>query len=473
MVVGCFVCLLLAGLEKVRAQNVEDGVLRASVWVTTADQTRLLAPEAPVAFAPDEQTEPRAITIDVDDTQRFQTVQGFGATLTDSAAWLIATRMNQEQRDSLMRTLFDPVSGIGMSTLRHPVGASDFALYNYSYDDLPEGETDERLERFSIDHDRAYIIPLLLQALSLNPQLKIIGIPWSAPGWMKTSGSMIGGALRPESYQAFADYLVHYVQEFAAEGVPIAAISPVNEPLFVPASYPGMYVDAQAETEFIRAHLGPALAAAGLSTEIINFDHNWDRADFPIELLNDPEARSYVTGTAFHCYHGTVQDQFLLHELHPDKTILLTECTGLVGSSFDHDLRWGMRNLFIGAVRLWATDVLMWNLALDENAGPQNGGCTNCRGVVTIDQTTGAVTFNVEFYQIGHASLAARPGAVRVASPSVPGRIETVAFLNEDGSKGLLVLNDEIFEETFKVRWAGLSFAYTLPGGAVATFRWP
>jgi len=461
---------LLGSLAEVQAQD--DNVLRASVWLTTPDRAHLLAPQPPIDLLPDDQVEPQNTTIDVDESQRFQTMQGFGATLTDSSAWLIA-RLSTEQRDGLMRTLFDPTAGIGLSTLRQAAGASDFSLSNYSYDDMPPGETDEQLERFSIDHDREYIIPVLRQALSLNPQLEIIGVPWSAPGWMKTTDSLIGGEVRPEYYEAFARYLVRYVQDFAAEGVPLAAISPGNEPLFVPAGYPGMYVDAQIQANFIKTYLGPALAAAGLSTEILIFDHNWDRADFPIALLNDSDARAYVAGTAFHCYQGSFFEQSVLHDWHPDKTILVTECTGLVGSDFGHDIRWAMRNLFIGATRHWATDILMWNLALDENSGPQNGGCTDCRGVVTIDQATGTVSFNTEYYLLGHASLAARPGAIRVGSPSFSEGIETVAFLNPDASKGLLVLNDGVFEETFKVRWAGLAFSYTLPAGAVATFRWP
>ncbi len=465
-------CWLAVGcILKVHAQD--DGVLRASVWITTPDETRLLAPQAPVEFLPDDQTEPRAITIDVDDSQRFQTIHGFGGAMTDSAAWLIGTRMNTEQRDELMRALFDPQTGLGLSTVRHPAGASDFALYHYSYDDLPAGETDEELVRFSIDHDREYIIPLLQQALALNSQLNIIGTPWAVPGWMKTSDSLIGGSLRLESYEAYANYLVRYVQAFAAEGVPLAAITPINEPLFVPPAYPGMYMDAENQTEFIKTYLGPAFAAAGLTTQILIFDQNWDRTDFPIHVLNDQVARAFVAGTAFHCYHGSVAEQSVLHELHPDKIILVSECSGLVGSNFGEDIRWTMRNLFIGATRNWATDVLLWNLALDQSSGPTSGGCPNCRGVVTIDQTTGAVSFNVEYYLLGHASFAARPGAIRVASPSNSGGIETVAFLNPDGAKGLLVLNDGGHEETFKVRWAGLSFSYALPPGAVATFRWP
>jgi glucosylceramidase len=444
----------------------------ASVWLTTEDQTSLLAVQQQIAFTPEAETTLHPITIDVDDTQRFQTMVGFGASLTDSAAWLIGTRMNIEQRTALMRALFDPQAGIGLSALRHVAGASDFALSNYTYNDLPEGESDPQLQRFSIDHDRKYILPVLQEALALNPELSIIGTPWTAPAWMKTSRSLIGGSLLPEHYGTFANYLVRYVQAFAAEGVPITAITPVNEPLFEPP-YPGMLMDARQQTDFVKNHLGPAFAQAQLTTQIVIYDHNWDRIDYPTEVLNDASARSFVTGTAFHCYAGSVDAQAVLHDLHPDKTILLTECTGLVGSPFGRDLRWAMRNLFVGAIRRWATHVMAWNLALDEASGPQNGGCSICRGVVTIEQASGAVTYNVEYYALGHASLAARPGATRIESTSLTGNIETVAFQNPDASKGLIVFNDGAFSQTFSIRWAGFALSYTLPAGAVATLKWP
>jgi glucosylceramidase len=444
----------------------------ASVWITTADQLRLLESQDQVAFVVDEAAS-QLLTIDIDETQRFQTMGGFGASLTDSSAWLITMRMNAEQRAALLQKLFDAQAGIGLSTLRHPIGASDFAISSYTFNDRSAGQSDPQLEHFSIDHDLEYIIPLLLQVRALNPQLKIIGTAWTAPAWMKTSGSLIGGSLRAEHYGSYADYLVRYVQAFAAEGVPITAIAPVNEPLFEAPSYPGMLMDAVQQIDFVKNHLGPAVRRAGLATQIIIYDHNWDRPDYPMAVLNDMDARSYVTGTAFHCYAGDVSAQTPVHDLHPDKAILVTECSGTVGSPFDGDLRWAMRNLFIGATRRWATDVLAWNLALDEGSGPQNGGCRNCRGVVTIEQATGAVTYNVEYYALGHASLAARPGAIRIASTTFDGALESVAFLNPDSSKGLIVLNNMGVSETFRVHWSGLAFSYTLPAGAVATFRWP
>ena len=447
--------------------------LRASVWITTGDQSRLLQAEAPVTFVPDAGTAPNPVTIDVDESRRYQTMAGFGATLTGSSAWLINEKMSPSQRDDLMRALFDPQQGIGLSYLRHTVGASDFSLSNYTYDDLPPGETDPELQHFSIDHDRADILPVLREAHRLNPDLKIVGTPWSAPAWMKTSDSLVGGSLRPEAYGPYARYLVRYIEAYAAEGVPITSITPENEPLFEPSGYPGMRMDAAEQATFIKDYLGPALADAGLSTQIFIYDHNWDHPDYPLGVLNDPAVRPYVIGTAFHCYAGDVSSQSVVHDAYPDKSIMFSECTGLVGSSFTGDVHWSMHNLFIGATRQWATSVLLWNLALDENSGPTNGGCSVCRGGVTIDQSTGAVTYNVEYYTLGQASLAARPGASRIESTSFEGGIETVAFLNPDGSKGLLVFNPGTGDATFKVRWSGLAFSSTLPATSIATYRWP
>jgi glucosylceramidase len=200
--------------------------------------------------------------------------------------------------------------------------------------------------------------------------------------------------LRSEAYGTYADYLVRFIQAFEAAGVPIYSITPQNEPLLEPPGYPGMRMEASEQTAFIKNHLGPALANARLATQIFIYDHNWDRPEYALEILSDPAARQYVSGTAFHCYAGNVSAQSAVHNAFPDKSVMISECTGLAGSAFGPDLVWAMRNLFIGGPRNWATSVLLWNLALDENSGPQNGGCPNCRGVVTIDQSTGTVAYN-------------------------------------------------------------------------------
>lgn len=447
--------------------------VRAAVWLTTYDGVRRLEAQQSVEWAPEGPTPSDQVAIDVDETRRFQTMAGFGAALTDSAAWLIGTRMNADQRAELMRKLFDPSAGIGLSIVRLGIGATDFSLANYTYSDGPAPEHAPDTPPVSIEYERRYLLPAMREALAANPELRIMATPWSAPAWMKTKDSLAGGSLRPDAYSAYANYLVSYLRAFDGEGVPIESITLQNEPLHESNHYPTMRMPTAAQTDFLKNHFGPALTHSGLATQVFVYDHNWDRSDYPIEVLNDGGARQYAAGTAFHCYGGDVSSQNLVHDAHPDKEIRLTECTGSMGSQFGPDMAWWMRNLFIGATRQWATAVLMWNLALDENSGPQNGGCSNCRGVVTIDQATGNVTYNGEYYALGHASLAARPGAFRIESSRVPGVVDTVAFLNPDASKGLLILNERSEPTRVRIRWAGRMLVYEMPAHAVATFKWP
>jgi glucosylceramidase len=397
---------------------------------------------------------------------------GFGAAMTDSAAWLITNRLGSSARDALMTRLFHPQRGIGLSYVRVPMGASDFALANYTYDDMPVGQTDPTLAHFSIEHDRAYILPLLRRARALNPQVGVMASPWSAPAWMKTSGSLFGGGLRPEFSSAYATYFAKFVQAYAQEGVRVDAVTLQNEPHHESTTYPSMRLDAGIAVAFARDYLVPALRGTGLSTKVLVWDHNWDEPEYPLAVLGDPATRAALAGTAFHCYAGDVAAQSRVHDAFPDKDIYFTECSGGGwATNFGANLRWNVSNLIIGATRNWAKTVLLWNLALDAGSGPQNGGCTNCRGVVTI-KSASSVAYNVEYYALGHASKAVLPGARRIASPSYGGAIEDVAFRNPDGSKALVALNASSTTQSIRVRWNGQAFTYSLPAGAVATFLW-
>jgi glucosylceramidase len=309
-----------------------------------------------------------ALTIHVDDSVRYQQIDGFGASLTDSSAWLFSHKLSDAQRKDALELLFSSTKGISLSVLRQPMGASDFALEDYTYDDMPPGQTDPELKHFSIDRDRAYIIPLLRQALALNPNLKIMASPWSPPGWMKTSGSMIQGALLPSAYGPLAQYFVKYVQSYEAAGVPIYGVTMGNEPLNIPHDYPGMGMTASEQIVFLRDHLGPAFRSAGVKSKIMVFDHNWDLIDFPIDVLNDPKAGEFAAGTAIHCYGGAVTAQSELHERFPQKDIWLTECSG--GEWQKGKLLEQQARLVIGATRNWAKSVILWNLALNQNHQP-------------------------------------------------------------------------------------------------------
>ena len=438
------------------------------MWLTTPDEAHLLSRQPDLAFGDDA----APVTVTVDDRHEFQRMKGFGASFTESAAVLVHDRLPAAERDEVMRRLFDPGRGIGLNLLRQPMGASDFALGDYTYDDVP-GE-DPTLAAFSVARDDRAVIPLLVQARRLNPGLRVIGTPWSPPAWMKSSRSMIGGSLEPAAYEPYARYFLRFVREYVARGIPVSAVTVQNEPHFSPASYPGMLLPADREAEFVGRHLGPTFAAAGVDTRILAFDGNWDGTAHALAVLADPVARPFIAGTAFHCYAGDPARQDEVHDAHPDKAIYVTECSGGAWSpDFAANLRWGVHTLIIGAVRHWASAVMTWNVALDQDAGPTNGGCQDCRGVVTIDTETGRIAYNVEYYVLGHASMVVVPGAVRVASTSSgTGNIEHVAFRNPDCSQVLIVLNSAREPHTFGVRCADGAFRYRLPPGAVTTFRW-
>ena len=444
---------------------------RVEAWLTTPDRSRLLSHE-PDLRANAASAIGGAPTIDVDAARSYQSMVGFGAALTDASAWLIWHELTPVRRDSLLRDLFGPAPGAGFSFVRIDMGASDFARRQYSYDDMPAGQSDSMLAHFSIASDTAETIPILKRALEINPRLSIMASPWSPPGWMKTTGSMIKGTLRPEAYAPYAEYFRRFVDGYAAHGIPIYAITVQNEPHYEPADYPGMRLDPPARAKFIGRYLGPLFARAGIRTRILDWDHNWDEPRSPLAVLADSTARRYVSGVAWHCYAGDVSAQGPVHDAYPDKDAYLTECSGGDWApTFADNLDWMVSNLIVGSTRDWSRGVLMWNLALDENHGPHTGGCGNCRGVVTIDSRTGAVTKNEEYYALAHASRFVRPGARRIESTIVP-KLDNVAFENEDGSRVLIAVNTDTVARPFVVRERDRAFGYTLAPGAVVTFRW-
>src|SRR3954454_13114306 len=438
----------------------------------------------------------KQLTITVDPSHRYQRMDGFGASITDSSASVLM-ELDRTTRAATMRDLF--VTD-GLSFLRQPIGSSDFVDGpHYTFDDMPAGATDYDLSHFTIDHDKAQILPLLRQALALNPALKVLGTPWSPPAWMKTNDSLMGGRLidDPRIYQAYADYLVKFVQAYEAAGVPIWGLTIQNEPQNrAPLGYPGTDLPTRQAIQVID-RLGPALAAAGLHTKIMGYDHNWSEhpndiantppgedpeTEYPTLLLQSSAAR-WIAGTAFHCYAGDQKRMTALHQAFPDKKIWFTECSGSHGPTdppaqvFSDTLKWHARNLTLGVPRNWASTVVNWNLALDPSGGPHNGGCDTCTGVVTVGPGN-TVTRNAEYFTLGHLSRFVAPGATRIASTSFGttgwnGQIMDVAFRNPDGSTALVVHNENDDPRSFAVQQGGASFDYTLPGGALATFVWP
>jgi glucosylceramidase len=440
---------------------------------TTGDQSMLLQAQPNIFFATRGNSSGLRITVDT--AIQYQQMDGFGGSLTDSSAWLIWNKLSAAQQAMLMQQLFSPSAGIGISFLRQPMGASDFsASGNYSYDDVPAGQTDPKLQNFSVAHDAAYIIPLLKQALAVNPNIKVVALPWSPPAWMKTTGTMNGGNTNPAYFPSLARYFVDYVQAYQQQGIPTYALSVQNEPLYSTTGYPSEYLAPSDESTFISNYLGPALGNAGLSVKIFAYEHNWDNTAYPESVLGS-SAGPYVAGSSFHCYASDPSAQSIVRTAFPAKDVWFTECSGITSSTFANDLVWNAEHLLIGATRNWARGVSFWNLALDQNSGPKNGTCSNCRGVVTIDDrvSPAKVTFNVEYYILGHLGKFVAPGAHRIDSNTFgAGNIEDVAFQNPDGSIVLLVLNSASKASTFTVNFKGQSFRYTLPAGALATFSW-
>lgn len=442
--------------------------------LTTGDGLQLLRSQSTVRFGSGGTNTP--FVISVDPTTTYQQMDGVGASLTDSSAWVIWNKLDSSQRAALMQQLFSPSAGIGIGFLRQPMGASDFsASGNYSYDDMPAGQTDPNLTNFSVAHDDAYIVPLLQQALAINPSAKVVALPWSPPAWMKTNDNMNGGDMNTAYFPSLAQYFVQFVQAYQQRGIPIYAISVQNEPLFATPNYPTENLSAGEESDFITNHLGPSMTSAGLAgVNIFGYEHNWDNPTYAETVLAS-SAGTYVAGTSFHCYAGDVGAQTQIRTAYPTKDIWFTECSGVVGSSFAGDLVWNAQHLLIGATRNWARAVSLWNIALDQNSGPTNGGCLSCRGVVTVDDSTSpaTVTFNVEYYVLGHLGKFVVPGAHRIGSNTFsPGGIEDVAFQNPDGSIVLLVLNGANSSTAFTVRWDSQTFNYTLPAQSVGTFTW-
>jgi len=443
----------------------------AQAWITTANRSRLLSQDPDLLIRSGTAASP--VVIDVDEGTSYQEMIGFGAAMTDASAYLIQQKLGA-QHDAILRELFGRNPGIGLSFLRVPMGASDFSTHHYSYDDMPAGQTDSTLTRFSIDEDRANKLPALKAALAINPQLKLVGSPWSPPGWMKSTGSLIKGTLRPEFYDSFAQYFRKFVDAYTAEGVPIFAVTMQNEPAYEPADYPGMRLDPPERAEVIGKHVGPLFAQTGIQALILDWDHNWDLPSSPLAVLADPTARQYVNGVAWHCYAGDVGVQENVHAAYPSKDAYFTECSGGDWAKiFGDNLKWFVGTLIIGSTRGWAKGVALWNLALDENAGPHLGGCGNCRGVITINSATGFVTRNEEYYSLAHASQFVRPGAHRIASSNNVSGLQTVAFKNaDDGSKVLIVLNTASAEVSFAVHTGGKTILYAMPAGAVVTLVW-
>lgn len=435
-------------------------------YLTTGNQTSLLQKQTPkLAFGPTTNYYP---DITVDSTQTYQTIDGFGFTLTDASAGLIADLPSSMQNDLLKELFGSDSNSISVSYLRVSIGASDLSASVYTYDDRPAGQTDVNLAYFDLRKDQSKVVQVLKAILAINPNIKILGSPWTPPVWMKSNASSIGGSLQTQYYSVYAQYFVKYIQAMKAEGINIDAITIQNEPLYG-GNNPSMLMSPAEQADFIKNHLGPAFQTASINTKIIVYDHNADRIDYPLTVLDDAVARPYVDGSAFHLYGGDISALSTVHQSYPAKNIYFTEQYTSSTGDFGGDLKWHLKNLIIGAVRNWSRNVLEWNLASDPYVSIHTpGGCGNCKGALTI---ISGYTRNVSYYIIAHASKFVPPGSVRIASNNT-GSLYNVAFLRPDGKKVLIVENDGSNSQSFNIVFNGKHVTASLDGGAVGTFVW-
>jgi glucosylceramidase len=464
-------------------------------WITNSDRSSLLEKQTDTLLF-SYSNRGSGSTIVIDEGQQFQEIDGFGFALTGGSAGLII-KMIPEKRKILLEELFSvDGNGAGISYIRLSIGASDLNSFVFSYNDLPEGETDFELKKFSLSQDLKDVVPVMKEILAINPAIKILGSPWSAPRWMKTNNNVRGGSLKQECYGVYSLYLVKYIQAMKKEGITIDAITIQNEPLNS-KNTPSMKWLVSEQAAFIRDHLGPAFKKAGLTTKIVLFDHNCDRPDYPLALLSDPDLAQYADGSGFHHYGGDLSAMSYVHMARPDKNLYFTEqmVTEKPGSP-TINITAPVKRLIIGATRNWSRNVILWNLAADPLNDPHtdNGGCSMCQGAITIDGDK--VTRNIAFYTVAHASKFVRPGSVRIASTNTgdntisltedeeqPGIMRAtvientqvlanVAFRTPDGRIVLIVANDTWSVNSFKIQYKGQFARLQLNPGSVGTYVW-
>ncbi|MFF3245270.1 ricin-type beta-trefoil lectin domain protein [Streptomyces sp. NPDC002870] len=471
--------LAAAGLTGLTTGSAHAAGEQVNVWLTTTNDdrgrnvTRGLQQQTPVNFQPG--TGGSGANVTVDENTRFQTFTGGGASFTDTAAWLMkgSGALSHATRDETMKKLFSPTEGIGLSFVRNPMGGSDLARFGYTYDDVPAGQSDPSLSKFSIAHDLADVLPLTRQAKQLNPSLTTMASPWTAPAWMKDSGQLNGGWLKSEFYGAYANYFVKYLQAYRDQGVPVDYVTAQNEPTCCD-SYPSMSWNASGLAYFTKSELLPKLQGAGLATKVMAHDWNWDTYDaYAAQTVNDAAVRSHPNfgGIAWHGYGGDVSKQTEVHNQYPQLDAFQTEHSG--GTWIAHQQREDMMNI-IDYTRNWAKSVTKWSLAVDQNRGPHNGGCGVCDGLITVhngDGRHGQVDYMIEYYTMGHLTKFVKPGAHRIAS-TASSAVPNVAWRNPDGSKALIAYNDASSAQSITVNWGGQHATYSLPGKTSATFTW-
>lgn len=462
MKVGLFISVLLFVF-------VLQGPAQFTQTVTSGDGKMLLKELSNPLLASSETATISSNNIYVNEKVQFQNIAGFGYTLTGGSAQLLF-QLSEQKRKAILKELFGRgPNDLQVSYLRISMGASDLDAAVFSYDDLPIGQEDVLLKKMSLKNDQQYLIPILKEIKSIQPAIKLIATPWSPPVWMKDNGKSMGGHLLEKFYPTYANYFAKYIRLMQQEGLNINAVTIQNEPEHG-GNNPSMLMSSIEQKDFIKYHLGPLFKKQHIETEIVIWDHNADHPNYPIEILNDSVAKSYISASAFHLYLGHETALSKVHDAHPDKKIYFTEqWTGAKGT-FAGDFMWHMEHVVIGTLNNWSSMVLEWNLANDPLYGPHTpGGCTECLGALTISGDE--IKRNVSYYIIGQVSKFIPAGSVRIEASSTNDQVHAVAFKTPTGRKALLLLNKSK-ESVFTLNIEQKKFNFTLPEKSCSTIVW-
>jgi glucosylceramidase len=431
-------------------------------WLSSEDLQARLTPQPELRFRPGRASGKGILRLD--DLTSYQSVLGLGSSLEHSTCYNLSL-LPANQRERVIESLVHPDRGLGMSLMRICIGTSDFAPGPfYTYDDLPAGQEDPTLERFSIERDREYVLPVLQAARRLNPRLRFFAAPWTPPPWMKTNGRYGGGSLRRECYPYFAEYLARFIEAYHREGIEIHALTVQNEPEFGPAAYPSCLWTAEQQRDFIRDHLGPLFRARQIKTLIWVFDHNFNNPGFPAKILRDPRAAQYIDGSAFHLYEVKPGAMSRLHREFPDKHIYFTE-----GSVYGAPGAAEIISYFRNGSRSYNA----WVTMIDHQGKPNVSGFHDCDPtIIVLNRDKLQPEYRADYYIYGQFMKFIPAGALRIATSECTGPASNVAFKNPDGSRVLVVANAGPKPREFAVSWNDSVFTAALPAKSVATFRW-
>ena len=453
-----------------------------AIYTTTSSLTRDLARDA-VNFSPKDNLAPTTITLNP--AEQYQTMDGFGAAITGSTCYNLLL-MKPADRHAFLTETFSDKDGFGFSYIRISIGCSDFSLSEYTCCDT------KGIENFALQsEEKDYILPILKEILAINPSIKVIAAPWTCPKWMKVKSltdrtpldSWTNGQLNPDYYQDYATYFVKWIQAFKAEGIDIYAVTPQNEPLNRGNSA-SLYMEWEEQRDFVKTALGPQMKAAGLSTKIYAFDHNYNydniesQKNYPGKIYEDAAASQYLVGAAYHNYGGNREELLNIHQVYPEKELLFTETsigTWNSGRDLSKRLMEDMEEVALGTINNWCKGVIVWNLMLDNDRGPnREGGCQTCYGAVDINNSDyKTIIRNSHYYIIAHLSSVVKPGAVRIATTGYTDNgITCSAFENTDGTYAFVLINNNEKSKKITVSDGQRHFAYDVPGKSVTSYRW-